>query len=105
MHILQYEKLKTNLSAELHSLATFLNVPVTPEDVKCAVDNCRGQYYRQASLEHRIKQINEVFTSEDFLEIDQLQRDIESLLHERFKRTFDLTSELIKLRRNIYSSV
>lgn len=105
VHILQYEKLKTNLSSELHSLATFLNVPVTPDDVKCAVDNCRGQYHRQASFEHRIKQINEVFTSEDFLEIDQLQRDVETLLHERFKRTFDLTSELIKLRRNIYNSV
>lgn len=92
--------MKENLTAELYSLATFLDIPVTPNDVKCAVDHSPSQYQRQASLKSRLHQMNEVFTSEEFLRIDELQKDTEQLVKLRFKIPFNLTSDVLKLKKN-----
>ena len=49
LHIIRYEKLKTNLREELQNIIKFLNITVNEKMLDCVVENSEGSFHRKSS--------------------------------------------------------
>lgn len=50
VHVVQYERLKTNLAEEIVKMANFLNQNLTQDALKCVLSNSQGMYRRLKHL-------------------------------------------------------
>lgn len=50
IHLVQYEKLKTNLEEELRKILKFLDFNVSEEGLRCAIENREGLFKRSRHL-------------------------------------------------------
>ena len=49
LHIIRYERLKTNLREELQNIIRFLNITVSDQMLDCVVDKSEGSFHRKSS--------------------------------------------------------
>jgi hypothetical protein len=50
VHVVQYEKLKSDTEAELKKVLAFLNIDVSDERMKCVLSNDQGMFKRGGHL-------------------------------------------------------
>lgn len=99
VHILQYDRLQSNLAAELRMLAEFLNVTVSNNDIQCTVQLQEGHVHRRTSLQKRLEQMHTVFNDDDMFRLRTLQTEVESILKKRFNETIDLSGIMGRQQR------
>lgn len=99
VHILQYDRLQSNLAAELRMLAKFLNVTVSNYDIQCTVQLQEGHVHRITSLQKRLEQMHTVFNDDDMFRLRTLQTEVESILKKRFNETIDLSGIMGRQQR------
>ncbi|XP_045165723.2 WSC domain-containing protein 1-like [Mercenaria mercenaria] len=90
VHVLQYEKLKTDMANELRKLAKFLGVNVTKHDIYCTVKLQEGNFHRNTTDEKHIKLLQRMYDKENLLKIQEITRYTEKL----FKEAYDLGVDL-----------
>ena len=84
VHILQYEKLKNNMTVELKQLADFLKVNVTDHDIYCTVKQQEGNFHRNTSYENHIKLLKQLYSTEKLLTIRETVIKAEHLLKDAY---------------------
>lgn len=50
VHVVQYEKLKSDTERELKRILAFLNISVTVERMECVMSNAQGMFKREGHL-------------------------------------------------------
>lgn len=90
VHIIQYERLRTNMSDELTKLAIFLNVSISQRDLECTVKLQEGNFHRRVSDAEHLELLHAVYDNGKLSRMQQAARYTEKLLKEAYDLDIDV---------------
>ncbi|XP_045170247.2 WSCD family member AGAP003962-like [Mercenaria mercenaria] len=90
VHVVQYERLQSDMAGELRKLASFFNLSVPDKDIDCTVKLQEGNFHRKTSEADHIELLNTVYTKENLLRLQEAARYSEKLLRNAYNVDIDL---------------
>lgn len=91
VHVLQYEQLQGNAARELKAVADFLKVPVTREDLYCAINLQEAKYFSNKSDQDKLKLYREVYSLRELKLLKELQQKTEEMISYHFQKSVNLS--------------
>ncbi|XP_060555746.1 WSCD family member CG9164-like [Ruditapes philippinarum] len=80
VHVLQYEKLQTNMSRELKKLASFFDLNISDRDIECTVQLQEGNFHRLTKEKKHLELLRAVFSKEKLLRLQAAARYSEKMI-------------------------
>ncbi|XP_045165965.2 uncharacterized protein LOC123529629 [Mercenaria mercenaria] len=97
VHVVQYERLQSDMARELRKLATFFNLSVSDKDIDCTVKLQEGNFHRKTNEAKHIELLHTVYTKEKLLRLREAARYSEKLLKDAYSVDIDLGGKTEKL--------
>lgn len=97
VHLVQYERLKTNMADELEKLATFLGVNVSKNDISCTVELQEGNFHRKTNNITRQETLRTLFDKEQLLQMNKATDIVGKLLKEKLNLDVDVGGSAEKI--------
>ncbi|XP_045187965.2 uncharacterized protein LOC123545721 [Mercenaria mercenaria] len=90
VHVVQYERLQSDMARELRKLASFFNLSVSDKDIDCTVKLQEGNFHRKTSEANHIQLLHTVYTKKKLLRLQEAARYSEKLLKDAYNVDIDL---------------
>jgi len=91
VHILQYERLKTDMKPELRKLADFLGATVTDEDIECTQALQEGQHHRKTSADDRVRKLRLVYDDDKMAQLREGTLKAEEILQKHTGTSWNIS--------------
>jgi len=88
LHIVHFDRLKSNLQRELTALLKFLNWPVKQTHIDCVMNNAEGQFRRKKTA----VDVNNFYRKEQKKRMEAYTADVQQCIRERKSRGYPLSS-------------
>lgn len=85
VHILQYSRLKLNISQELQELAGSLEVDVSPDDIECTIKLKEGNFHRRTSDKLRLDRLKYAFSEDQIKQMRQAGEIVKTLIYDAYQ--------------------